>query len=178
MTNESHRILCFDPIVGSNPKILILGTMPGMTSIKENMYYASGRNHFWDFIYRILIPEYPHYKVFDTSIPKEKRYSLITSNSIAVWDVVLSCTRIGSNDKNIKDEQFNDIVSFVHKFKINTIICNGALAFKFLRKSKQHKSLNIPIITLNSTSSLNPNNTFEVLNEWMTCLREQLIKNQ
>lgn len=174
MTNKLNRIFCLDPILGLKPKILILGTMPGVTSIKENMYYASTKNHFWDFIYRILVPEYPNYKVFDSSIPKEKRYSLITSNSIAIWDIVSSCTRVGSNDKNIKDEQFNDILSFVDKFALNAIICNGGLAFKFLKKSKQHKILQIPIITLNSTSSLNPNNTFEILDEWMNCFKRQL----
>lgn len=174
MNKKAQRIFCFEPIVALKPKILILGTMPSVTSIEEIMYYASTKNHFWDFAYRILVPDYPHYKVFDSSIPRENRYSLITSNSIAIWDIVSSCTRVGSNDKNIKDEQFNDILSFVNKFAINTIICNGGLAFKFLKKSKQHKFLQVPIITLNSTSSLNPNNTFEVLDEWMNCFKKQL----
>lgn len=40
-------IYAFPPLIGENPRILILGTMPGTQSLKEGQYYAHPQNQFW-----------------------------------------------------------------------------------------------------------------------------------
>ncbi|WP_338067626.1 uracil-DNA glycosylase family protein [Algoriella xinjiangensis] len=37
----------FLPILSNEPRILILGSLPGDLSIKKNQYYAHPQNRFW-----------------------------------------------------------------------------------------------------------------------------------
>ena len=42
--------MSFEPVVNENTKILILGTIPGIASLKNQEYYGNPRNHFWKII--------------------------------------------------------------------------------------------------------------------------------
>ena len=44
----------FPPFVNNATEILILGTMPGITSLEKQEYYAHPRNHFWKIIYTLF----------------------------------------------------------------------------------------------------------------------------
>ena len=46
--------ICLDPIVGDNPKILILGTYPGKESLENKEYYKSNLNSFWYIIQQVF----------------------------------------------------------------------------------------------------------------------------
>ena len=161
------RISCLNPIIENNCEILILGTIPGEMSLDKQNYYANPKNHFWDFIYRILIPKWDLFQIIDNSISFEERYNLLLENKIALWDVVESCEREGSSDKKIKNEIINDFNSFFERHKnIKTVIFNGGNAKKYFNKYNSYKSFEeIEFYQVNSTSTLNPNNTFMILNE-------------
>ena len=47
------KIYSFAPIADENCKVLILGTMPGVMSLKKQQYYGFERNAFWRIIYAI-----------------------------------------------------------------------------------------------------------------------------
>lgn len=106
-----------EPWVGNNPKVLILGTMPGDISIKQKTYYANPSNKFWEIMYSLF--------------PKEEgqdNKEFITSNGIALWDCVKSGIRIGSMDKEFDDNTIipNNLNSFLQQYPtIKTIILNG-----------------------------------------------------
>lgn len=171
MDIANKRIISFAPVICKGCRLLILGTMPGQASLARQMYYANERNHFWDFIYRIFQDGYSPNEPFDHSIDKDERYSLLLSKEMGVWDIISSCTREGSSDKNIKNEQYNDVKGLVRELNIKVVVCNGKEAYRYLKKSGQLKALNCEIILLNSTSSLNPNNTFRVFKEWLECFK-------
>ena len=48
------KIYSFDPIADENCKVLILGTMPGVMSLKKQQYYGFERNAFWPVIYAVF----------------------------------------------------------------------------------------------------------------------------
>jgi len=42
-----NRITGFEPILGKNPRVLILGSMPSVASLKKHQYYGKTQNAFW-----------------------------------------------------------------------------------------------------------------------------------
>lgn len=168
------RIRCLAPIVRQDSKTLILGTIPGEESLLQKNYYANSKNHFWDIVYRILNKDWDYFNIVDKTNIFSERYNLLLENKIALWDVLDSCEREGSSDKKIKNEIVNDFNSFFKSFgNIENVIFNGGNAEKFFLKYYKNSSFdNIVFHQVNSTSTLNPYNTFLILNEW-----KRIIKN-
>ena len=111
----------FSSVVGSNPKVLILGTMPSRKSLEMQEYYSHPRNIFWRIIFNLL-------KAPETNMYSEK-IELVKERQIALWDVCYSCVRKGSLDSNIKDETPNEITDFLQRHpSIEIVIFNGQKA--------------------------------------------------
>lgn len=51
------RIVGLDPIVFEDSRILIVGSMPSVISLKEQMYYANKNNRFWKILEEIFQKE-------------------------------------------------------------------------------------------------------------------------
>ena len=104
--------------VGDSPKILILGTMPGDKSLKEQAYYCdTAHNSFWKIMYSIFGEK-----------DSVSNYDFIASYNIALWDCVQSGVRKGSTDDGYDINSLipNDIQSFLKEHpSIRTIILNG-----------------------------------------------------
>ena len=145
-----------EPWVGKDPKVLILGSLPGDESIKQQTYYAKKQNAFWK-IMRTL---------FDNNIETDNKKFIIACG-IALWDCVHSAIRKGSSDSAIKDDTVvaNDIKGLIAKYPtINTIILNGGTAEKYYKK--YCKEIDCAPIRLISTSSAARRVFEEKLKEW------------
>ncbi len=96
----------FLPLLGDQPKILILGSMPGRVSLDVDEYYAHPRNAFWPIMSNL----------FDVTLDAkyEQRVRELTACGICVWDVLHDCERPGSLDSKIviESERVNDFESF------------------------------------------------------------------
>ena len=68
------------PVIGSNPRILILGTLPGDESLRKQEYYGNPRNMFWKVMSGIL--EEPAPMQYAEKVEYLKRHG------IALWDVL------------------------------------------------------------------------------------------
>lgn len=133
--------------MGINPKVLILGTMPGNQSLEKQEYYSSPNNSFWAIISGLFNDEKP-FENYD-----EKRKCLF-DNHIALWDVYDSCIRDKSVDKSIKETSFNDIPRILtDNPTISLIIFNGKKAEEAFKK---HYQLNVKTVTAPSTSNAFP----------------------
>ena len=116
--NHKHGLA---PLVGPQPRILILGSLPSDESIKRQEYYGNPKNLFWKVIA----------DVFGESVPDtyEEKKGLLFRHRIALWDVCASADREGSLDANIKDIEFNDLAGFIKKNPtIQMIVLNGGKA--------------------------------------------------
>lgn len=121
--------MSFLPIVGSDSRVLVLGSMPSQISLSEHQYYANPRNSFWWIMSQML--------GFSDQLDYEQRVEKLQENQVAVWDVLHDCERPGSLDSNIvrKSEVPNDLNSFLQNNPtINSIGFNGGAAkSQFLR---------------------------------------------
>ena len=162
----------FSPVVGEDPKILILGTMPSRKSLEMQEYYSHPRNIFWKIIFNLL-------KVTKKSTYSEK-IELVKEKQIALWDVCYSCRREGSLDSNIKDETPNQITDFLqrHSF-IETIIFNGQKAREKYLKYFDYID-GVEYFCLPSTSPANTSMNFqEKLVKWnLKSKKWRKLKNQ
>ncbi len=139
------RIQSFAPIVGEEPKILILGSMPSVASLQRQEYYGHGRNQFW----RIMGDLFG----FDSQDSYETRKENIMNQGLAVWDVFSACERKGSLDQHIKEPEYNDIVGFVKAHPgIRVILLNGQKAANTYRKQFRRQLPDIKEIAMGSTS--------------------------
>ena len=116
-------IISFPPVVNKTCKVLILGSMPGLDSLRFQQYYGHKRNSFWHIIFSLTSTE-----ASDDYRVKKK---CLLKNKIAVWDVLKSCDRKGSLDSAIKKKSIvtNDFKNFFKMYpSIRTVFFNGATA--------------------------------------------------
>lgn len=148
------------PIYNKNSKILILGSMPSITSRNNNFYYANKTNRFWPIIN----------KLFDVHLNTTKdKINFLLNNNIALWDIIKSCDINASQDSSIKNVEINDINKILKHSKIEHIYCEGLKAYQITKK--YYKDLNIPITYLPSTSSAYAKKTFDDLVKEFKCIK-------
>jgi len=142
-------VTSFSPVADKSARILILGSMPGVLSLRLNQYYAHPRNAFWHIMADI----------FDVSadLPYETRLKMLHRSGIALWDVLRICARQGSLDSAIEagSRVPNDFHSFFkHYTNIRLIAFNGAEAEKSFNAYvlPKPKNKDIRYVRLPSTS--------------------------
>lgn len=155
-------------VVGDDPRVLILGTLPGDESLNKQEYYAKAGNRFWKIIYGL-------YGKSEIPTEYEKKEAFLKNNHIAIWDVLSSAVRDGSLDSNIEQDTPNDISDFLKKYPtIEVIAFNGKKAeekfsehFSQLLTAKKWKML-----TLLSSSSTNNQFSFDQMKkDWSEILK-------
>ncbi len=135
----------FEPVVGNDPYILIVGSLPSVTSLDKQEYYGFAHNRFWPIIQRYFNSEWNCY---------EDKITCLKSNHIALWDVIQECEREGSLDSKIKNVKANDIASLLEKYpSIKVVLCNGKKSYDVFQKHFSH--LTIECICMPSTSNAN-----------------------
>jgi TDG/mug DNA glycosylase family protein len=88
-------VTSFSPIADKSARVLVLGSMPGVLSLKANQYYAHPRNAFWPIMASIY--------GFSAESPYESRVEILRASGVALWDVLHACVRVGSLDRAIEE---------------------------------------------------------------------------
>lgn len=117
------RVHSFPPFANSDSTVLILGSMPGKVSLREQQYYAHPQNNFWRYLAEIL--------GFDAAAPYAARVAALEAHGIALWDVLQSCTRESSLDSDIDTSTMvlNDFRGLFAAYPgIRRVCFNGAKA--------------------------------------------------
>jgi len=119
----------FDPVISENCRVLLLGSMPGVASLQKHQYYAHPRNAFWSIMEELF--------AIDRCAEYAERCSMLSSQKIALWDVLKTCKREGSLDSRIQansefPNDFDRLFSAHHS--INAVFFNGGTAERLYKK--------------------------------------------
>jgi hypoxanthine-DNA glycosylase len=164
-------VTSFPPIIGENPRVLLLGSMPGGESLRQGRYYAHPHNLFWPFMGE-LIGAGP-------GLPYDQRVERVKAAGIALWDVLKHCEREGSLDSSIRVETEipNELAEFLEEHSnIRLVGFNGKKAAgTFERRVFPEISdvvqARVRFVTLPSTSPANAGKTRpQKLAEWRATL--------
>lgn len=148
--NKRERVLLthtFGPFYTPTSKILILGSFPSVKSRKMNFYYGHPQNRFWKIMAAIAKKELPE------SLSEKKAF--LAENDIALYDVIDSCSIIGSADSTIRDVKVTDLTPILSGSQIGThIFVNGGKAHSLYQKY-QYPFTGIEAVKLPSSSPAN-----------------------
>jgi hypoxanthine-DNA glycosylase len=124
---DDRKIYSFPPIVDDESRVLVLGTMPGAESLRQQRYYAYERNHFWAIIFALF--------GFERPADYEARVRFLHEKKIAVWDVLETCERSGSLDADIRKGVPNRIAELLESHpEIKAVFPNGKGAAKLFNQ--------------------------------------------
>lgn len=169
----------FAPVAGTAPCILVLGTMPGQTSLKTTEYYAHKRNAFWPIVLSVINNTAPDYASAH-QVNYSERIQLLKKHHIALWDVLESCERPGSLDSaiNRRSERANPLIDWIDQNRSVKRVCfNGKTAEALFKRhitpklNQIPKQLEIEFATLPSTSpAMASLNLVQKTELWRPCL--------
>lgn len=150
-----------EPILSKDPKALILGSMPSVTSLDKQEYYGFKHNRFWNIMHVCFAMSIDSY---------EEKKDIIQTQHLILWDVIGSCEREGSLDSAIRNVVVNDIEALLEKYpQITTVLCNGKKSYDLYQRYFSH--LQVSCIYLPSTSNANRSLKEEVLiQKWVDAL--------
>ena len=165
------QLVGLPPIIGQQTRVLVLGSFPGVASLRAAQYYGHPQNHFW----RILSSIWPEH-----SLPESTDYAArcewLIARRLGVWDVYAACEREGSLDTSIRNARVNDFAALQKQLpQLAAIAHNGGESFRHAKAVRRSMALSdddpIASLRLPSTSPANASWSFEKkLNAWRDAL--------
>ena len=163
-TAGARRLQGLPPVVAVSTVLLVLGSFPGVASLRAQQYYAHPQNQFWR-LQQALWPQH--------ALPAREQYGArcdwLLARGLGLWDVYAACEREGSLDARIRRAEVNDFAGLrVRCPRLAAIAHNGGESFKHARRTA---ALGIPVCKLPSTSPANASWSFErKRNAWAEAL--------
>jgi hypoxanthine-DNA glycosylase len=155
------------PLLSSDIRILILGSLPSDYSIEKQEYYAKPSNDFWKLLGTAL-------KCDLYAMTYEKRLECLENFKIGLWDVLKEARREGSDDSKIKEEVVNDFEEVFENCKeLRLICCNGKKASSYaslVEDLAKRAKREIEVRALPSSSGLNRRNMEKREREWVSVI--------
>lgn len=137
----------FGPFCCPDSEILILGSFPSAKSRETNFYYGHPRNRFWKVLAALCLEDLPE------NLDEKKDF--LRRNRIALYDVIDSCSIIGSADSTIEDVTVTDLRPLLDNSRIGShIYTNGGKAYQLYHRYI-YPDIQVPAVKLPSTSPAN-----------------------
>jgi hypoxanthine-DNA glycosylase len=147
----SPRLLGLAPVVAPQTRLLVLGSFPGVASLRLRQYYGHPRNQFWPIVGELLGLDL-------MGLPYAQRLDAVRERGLGIWDTYAACQREGSLDSAIQAAEFNDFASLVPTLPaLRGIAHNGGESARGLRFTA---SFGLPVFRLPSTSPANASWSF------------------
>jgi hypoxanthine-DNA glycosylase len=140
------------PVIDPRTRLVVLGSFPGVASLRAQQYYGHPRNHFWPIVGAL-------WQVDLKALPYAERVDWLLDHGLGLWDVYAACRREGSLDAAIRDAAFNDLASLRQRApSLAAIAHNGGESARALRFTG---ALGLPVFKLPSSSPANASWSFE-----------------
>lgn len=151
------------PVLDAHTRVLVLGSFPGVASLRAQQYYGHPQNHFWKILGALWALPLP-------VMPYGERVAVLHERGLGVWDVYQACEREGSLDTAIQHAELNDFAAVQRACpRLEAIAHNGGESFRHARHTAQ---LGVPVYRLPSTSPANASWSFDrKLAAWAEVLR-------
>ena len=146
------RLVGLPPVIGPDTRLLVLGSFPGVASLRAQQYYGHPQNQFWKILSAL-------WGVDLVGLPYEERLVVVRARGLGIWDVYGACEREGSLDADIRHAELNDFARLMRECPgLQAIAHNGGESF---RHAKHTQALGLPVHKLPSTSPANASWSFE-----------------
>ena len=133
-------------------RLVVLGSFPGVASLRAQQYYGHPRNHFWPILSAL-------WDVDLVGLPYAQRLDAMRERGLGLWDVYASCRRDGSLDSAIEEAQLNDLASLRRLAPgLRAVAHNGGESARSMRHTR---ALGVEVLRLPSTSPANASWSFE-----------------
>jgi hypoxanthine-DNA glycosylase len=140
------------PVISRNTRLVVLGSIPGVASLKAQQYYGHPRNHFWPILSEL-------WGVDLVALPYPQRLAEVRRRGLGIWDVYAACRREGSLDTSIEDARLNDLASLKRRApQLEAVAHNGGESARAMRHTL---ALGVAVHRLPSTSPANASWSFE-----------------
>ena len=152
MTAPEAPLQGLAPVIAGHSRMVVLGSFPGVASLRAQQYYGHPRNHFWPLLGAIWALDL-------SSLPYADRLALVCARGLGLWDLYASCRREGSLDSAIEDAQLNDLASLMCRAPgLRLVAHNGGESARAMRHTL---ALGLPVLKLPSSSPANASWSFE-----------------
>ena len=159
-----ERLEGLAPVLDADTRLVVLGSFPGVASLRAQQYYGHPRNHFWPILGAL-------WGIDLAGATYPERLAAARAHGLGLWDVYASCERAGSLDSAIAHARFNDLASLRPRApRLRAIAHNGGESARALRATR---ALGLDVHRLPSTSPANASWSFErKLAAWRAVLVE------
>jgi len=157
------RLQGLAPVVRPHTRLLVLGSFPGVASLRAQQYYGHPQNHFWKILGALwTLPL--------MQMPYAERLAALQARGVGLWDVYGACEREGSLDADIRAAELNDFAALLRQCPLlEAIAHNGGESYRHARHTS---AFGLPVYKLPSTSPANASWSFDrKLAAWAEVMR-------
>jgi len=146
------RLQGLEPVFDEGTRLLVLGSFPGVASLRSQQYYGHPQNQFWKILGALWsLPLH--------TMDYSSRLEAVRQRGLGIWDVYAACEREGSLDADIRAAELNDFTRVLRTCpSLQAIAHNGGESF---RHASHTRKLGMPVHRLPSTSPANASWSFE-----------------
>ncbi|MDP2416786.1 MAG: DNA-deoxyinosine glycosylase [Hydrogenophaga sp.] len=147
-----NRLQGLPPVFCPGTRLLVLGSFPGVASLRAQQYYGHPQNQFWKILGAVwALPL--------VQMPYPERLAALHAHGLGLWDVYGACEREGSLDADIRAAELNDLAWLRSQCpQLSAIAHNGGESFRHARHTEM---FGLPVVQLPSTSPANASWSFE-----------------
>jgi len=163
----TERLVGLAPVIATGTRLVVLGSFPGVASLRAQQYYGHPRNQFWPVLSAIR-------GVDLVAMGYAQRLAEAKRRGLGIWDVYASCRREGSLDSAIEAAEPNDLTSLRRLAPgLRAIAHNGGESARAMAVTR---TLGVPVLRLPSTSPAHASWSFDrKLAAWRAAFEEHGI---